>query len=66
MRNKIPYKNETPGPSHRIDDELKAPGLLWSKILKQVSTVLIQAVWQQEHQFFQLLVALRKDQRPVP
>ena len=31
MRNNIPYKNETPGPSHRIDDELKAPGSLWLK-----------------------------------
>jgi hypothetical protein len=26
MRDKNPYKNETPGPLHRIDDELKAPG----------------------------------------
>ena len=48
-------KMKTPGPSHRIDDELKAPGSLWSKSLKQVSIVLIQAVWQQERQFFQLL-----------
>ena len=48
-------KMKTPGPSHRIDDELKAPGSLWSKSLKQVSDVLIQAVWQQERQFFQLL-----------
>jgi hypothetical protein len=24
-------KIKTPGPSHRIDDELKAPGSLWSK-----------------------------------
>jgi len=31
MRNNIPYKNETPGPSHRIDDELKAPGSFGSK-----------------------------------
>ena len=48
-------KMKTPGPSHRIDDELKAPGSLWSKSLKQVSIVLIQAVWQQVRQFFQLL-----------
>ncbi len=44
-----------PGPSHRIDDELKAPGSFGSKLLKQVSDVLIQAVWQQARQFFQLL-----------
>ena len=30
-KNNIPYKNETPGPSHRIDDELKAPGSFGSK-----------------------------------
>jgi hypothetical protein len=50
-------KMKTPGPSHRIDDELKAPGSLWSKSLKQVSIVLIQAVWQQVRQFSQLLAA---------
>jgi hypothetical protein len=55
MRNNVPYENEIPGPSHRIDDELKAPGSLWSKSLYLVSIVLIQAVWQQERQFFQLL-----------
>jgi len=33
MRNNVPYENEIPGPSHRIDDELKAPGSLWSKSL---------------------------------
>jgi hypothetical protein len=55
MLNNNLYKIETPGPSHRIDDELKAPGSFDSKSLKQVSDVLIQAVWQQAHQFFQLL-----------
>ena len=34
---------KTPGPSHQID-ELKAPGSLCSKSLKQVSIVLIPAV----------------------
>jgi len=52
----INIKMKTPGPSHQID-ELKAPGSLCSKSLKQVSIVLIQAVWQQVRQFFQLLAA---------
>jgi hypothetical protein len=30
-QDKNPYKNETPGPLHRIDDELKAPGSFASK-----------------------------------
>ena len=50
----FPVKMKTPGPSHRIDDELKAPGSFGSKSLKRVNDVLIQAVWQQGCQFFQL------------
>lgn len=49
-----PNKMKTPGPSHQVD-ELKAPGSLWSKNLKQFNTVLIQAVWPQGRQFFRLL-----------
>lgn len=65
MRNNMPFKMKTPGPSHQID-ELKAPGSLWSKDSKQVNTVLIQAVWPQVRLFFRLLEAWRKGRQLYP